>query len=88
MPGISIEIDEEALAGAQRELGTDSKVATVNAALRLAAERARVREAIVTLDSIEFDLEGSEQSWRFNGGRDLEGLVERARGEAAEAEAK
>lgn len=32
-----IDIDEEALAGAARELGTKSKVDTVNEALRLAA---------------------------------------------------
>lgn len=87
MTRVSIDIDDEALAGAQREFGTDSKVATVNAALKLAAERAKVREAIATLDSIELDLTGSEYSWRYGGGRDLEGLIERAREEAAEDEA-
>ncbi len=81
-----MDIDEELLAGAQRELHTDTKVATLNEALRLAAERAKVREAIAELDSVELDLSGSERSFRFNGGRDLGGLAERARREAAEAE--
>lgn len=74
------------MAEAQRELGTRSKVATVNEALRLAAERTKVREAIAALDTVELDLAGSERSFRFNGGRDLGGLAERARREADEVE--
>ncbi|GAA1675079.1 hypothetical protein GCM10009830_22060 [Glycomyces endophyticus] len=81
-----MEVDDAVMAEAQRELGTRSKVATVNEALRLAAERSRVREAIAALDAVELDLAGSERSFRFNGGRDLDRLAERARLEAAEAE--
>lgn len=87
MTRLSIDIDDEALADAQRELGTDTKVATVNEALRLAAERARVRAAIAELDTVELDLDGSERSFRFGGGRDLGALAERARQEEAESEA-
>ncbi|THV31414.1 DUF2191 domain-containing protein [Glycomyces paridis] len=83
MTRFSVEVDDETLADAQRELGTRSKVATVNEALRLAADRAKVREAIAALDSVELDLSGSERSFRLNGGRDLGGLAERARQEAA-----
>lgn len=82
MTRFSVEVDDETLADAQRELGTRSKVATVNEALRLAADRARVREAIAALDSVELNLSGSERSFRLNGGRDLDALAERARQEA------
>lgn len=86
MTRFSVEVDDEVMAEAQRELGTRSKVATVNEALRLAAERAKVREAIAELDTVNLDLSGSERAFRFNGGRDLGGLAERARREAAAAE--
>ncbi len=41
-----IDVDDEALARAQEVLGTDTKVATVNAALRLAADMQR-RQALI-----------------------------------------
>jgi Arc/MetJ family transcription regulator len=87
MTRLSIDVDDEALAAAQQELGTSTKVATVNAALQLAADRAKVREAIAVLDTVELNLEGSDRSFRFSGGRDLSQLAEKARREVAEADA-
>lgn len=42
-----IDVDDDALAAAQAVLGTDTKVATVNAALRMAAEMSRRQAAIL-----------------------------------------
>jgi Arc/MetJ family transcription regulator len=41
----TIDIDEEVLQAASRELGTSSKVDTVNAALAFVANRSRLAEA-------------------------------------------
>lgn len=45
MTRTTIEIDDEALAGAARELGTTSKVDTVNAALAFVAKRHQLAQA-------------------------------------------
>ena len=59
-----IDLDDEALADAAAELGTTTKVATVNGALRLAAAR---RRTAVYLDLLaELDLNGDDRAgaWR------------------------
>ncbi|MEV0156632.1 type II toxin-antitoxin system VapB family antitoxin [Micromonospora sp. NPDC050686] len=53
-----IDLDDELLERARRELGTKSKKDTVHAALRLVAERGERMEAIRELLSIERDWTG------------------------------
>jgi Arc/MetJ family transcription regulator len=59
-----IDLDDEALADAAAELGTTTKVATVNEALRLAAARRRTAAYLDLL--AELDLEGDDRAraWR------------------------
>ncbi|MBV9383156.1 MAG: type II toxin-antitoxin system VapB family antitoxin [Streptosporangiaceae bacterium] len=79
MTRITVEIDDSLLHHAQRVLGTKTKVATINEALRLQAVRARAADIIAALDSVEIDLTGSADSFRYGGGRDLSSAEERAR---------
>lgn len=79
MTRISVDVDDELLAVAKRDLGTSTKVATINAALAAVAQQARAKEAIAALDSVEMDFSGSINSFRYGGGRDLSRLIEDAR---------
>ena len=58
-----VDLDESALADAAAELGTTTKVATVNAALRLAAARRRTREYLDILGELEMP-EDRAAVWR------------------------
>jgi hypothetical protein len=60
-------------------LGTTTKVATINEALRLQALRAEAAQIIAALDSADMDFSGSEDSFRHGGGRDLSALEQDAR---------
>ena len=79
MTRITVEIDDELLATAREVLGTETKVATINAALQAVARRKLVADAIALMNSVEMDYTGSEQSFRYGGGRDLSKLAEKAR---------
>jgi Arc/MetJ family transcription regulator len=79
MTRITVEIDDRWLHGAQQVLGTKTKVATINEALRLQALRAQAAEIIAALDSVEMDFAGSGDAFRYGGGRDLSTTEERAR---------
>lgn len=79
MTRISVDVNDEWLDAARAELGTDSKVDTINAALHEFARRKRARDLITTLDEVEFDLSASADAWRYGGGRDLSNLEEDAR---------
>jgi Arc/MetJ family transcription regulator len=57
-----IDLDDEALRLAAEELGTTSKVATVNAALRRVAEQRASR--LMTNDLLEMDLDLDENTMR------------------------
>jgi Arc/MetJ family transcription regulator len=57
-----IDIDDEAMALAAEELGTTSKVATVNAALRRVAEQRASR--LMMEDFVHMDLELDEATMR------------------------
>lgn len=61
-----IDIDDEAMRLAAEELGTTSKVATVNAALRRIAEQRASRLMMVDLLHIDLDLddETMKNAWR------------------------
>jgi hypothetical protein len=71
MTRISVDVNDEWLDAARAELGTDSKVETINAALRELADRKRAKDLIATLDEVELDFTESADGWRFGGGRDL-----------------
>ena len=79
MTRITVEIDDELLAAAREVLGTETKVATINAALQSVTRRKQVRDAIELMNSVEMDFSGSENSFRYGGGRDLSRLDEKAR---------
>jgi hypothetical protein len=79
MTRISVDVNDEWLDAAREELGTETKVATINAALEQFARKKRAREIAEIFASVPMDFFGSETAWRYGGGRDLEGLAERAR---------
>ena len=79
MTRITVDIDDELLATAREVLGTETKVATINAALQSVARRKQVRDAITLMNSVEMDFSGSEDSFRYGGGRDLSQLEAKAR---------
>lgn len=81
MTRISVDVNDEWLEAAREELGTDTKVATINEALRALAERKKAREIIAALDSVRMDYADSDKPAREGWGRDLARLEERAREE-------
>lgn len=83
MTRITVDINDEWLEAAREELGTDTKVATINAALHSFALRRQAAEIVAALNSVEMDFTDSDTAWRYGGGRDLSRLVEHARAEEA-----
>jgi hypothetical protein len=80
MVRITVDINDQYLRAASLMLGTKTKVATINEALRLQALRAQAAEIIAALDDADMDFSNSADSFRFSGGRDLSSLEEDARG--------
>ena len=87
MTRITVDVNDEWLEDARAVLGTDTKVATINAALQSFAQRKKAAEIMAALDSVEMDFSGSADAWRYGGGRDLSRLEEKARDEVARDEA-
>jgi hypothetical protein len=83
MTRITVDVNEGWLEAARVVLGTDTKVATINEALRIQALKAEAAEILAALDSVEMDYSGSADSFRYDGGRDLSRLDALAGGEAA-----
>ena len=83
MTRITVDINDGWLEAARVVLGTDTKVATINEALRIQAQKAKAAEILAALDSVEMDYTGSADSFRYGGGRDLSRLGELAREDAA-----
>ncbi|MEH1165367.1 type II toxin-antitoxin system VapB family antitoxin [Micromonospora sp. CPCC 205539] len=79
MTRITVDVNDDWLDAAREVLGTDTKVATINAALHAFAVRRQAREIVAAFDQVEMDFEGSADAWRFGGGRDLDQLAEQAR---------
>jgi Arc/MetJ family transcription regulator len=79
MTRISVDVNDEWLDAAREVLGTETKVATINEALRSFAVRKQARDLLEALDSVQLDVSGSGDAWRYGGGRDLSQLAERAR---------
>jgi Arc/MetJ family transcription regulator len=71
---ITVDVNEEWLAAAQEVLGTDTKVATINAALRAIAIRRQARDIVAAFDSVPIEFDRSGDAWGFHGGRDLSTL--------------
>jgi hypothetical protein len=80
---ITVDVNEEWLEAAREVLGTDTKVATINAALHLLALRRQARDIVSAFDSVPMDFEGAAQAWGYHGGRDLSTLEADARGSTA-----
>ncbi len=83
MTRITVDVNEGWLEAARVVLGTDTKVATINEALRIQALKAKAAEILAALDSVNMDYTGSAASFRHGGGRDLSRLGELAREDAA-----
>jgi Arc/MetJ family transcription regulator len=83
MTRITVDVNDEWLDAAREALGTETKVATINAALRTFALRRQAKEIVSAFDQVPMDFSGSDQAWGY-GGRDLSRLADNARdGEAA-----
>jgi hypothetical protein len=82
MARITVDVNDGWLEAARVVLGTDTKVATINEALRLQALKAEAAEILAALDSVEMDYAASADSFRYGGGRDLSRLDELAREDA------
>ena len=74
MGRITVEVNEEWLEAAREVLGTDTKVATINAALHAFAVRRQARDIVAAFDSVPMDFDGSGEAWGYGGGRDLSAL--------------
>ncbi len=81
MARITVDVNEEWLEAAQELLGTQTKVATINEALRTYAVRKKAAEIVAALNSVTMDYSGSADAWRYGGGRDLSRLEEDAHDE-------
>ena len=71
MTRITVDVNEGWLEAARVVLGTDTKVATINEALRIQALKAKAADILAALDSVNMDYTGSAGSFRYGGGRDL-----------------
>jgi len=83
MARITVDVNEEWLEAARDELGTDTKVATINEALHAFAVRRQARDIVHAFDSVPVDVDESERSFGYGGGRDLSRLEEDARRDLA-----
>jgi hypothetical protein len=83
MTRITVDVNEGWLEAARVVLGTDTKVATINEALRIQALKAEAAGILAALDSVEMDYSGSAGSFGHGGGRDLSRLDKLARGDVA-----
>jgi hypothetical protein len=82
MTRITVDVNDGWLEAARVVLGTDTKVATINEALRIQALKAKAAEILAALDSVPMDYSRSADSFRYGGGRDLSRLDELAREDA------
>jgi len=79
MARITVDVNEDWLEAARRVLGTDSKVATINEALRIQATKEKAKQIVSALDSVVMDFTGSAESFGHGGGRDLSSLESQAK---------
>jgi Arc/MetJ family transcription regulator len=79
MTRITVDVNDEWLAAAREVLGTDTKVATINAALHSFALRRQAMDIVTAFDSVTMDYSHADEAWRYGGGRDLSRVAEDAR---------
>jgi len=79
MARITVDVNAAWLEAARRVLGTDSKVATINEALRIQATKEKAKQIVSALDSVVMDFTGSAESFGYGGGRDLSSLESKAK---------
>jgi Arc/MetJ family transcription regulator len=79
MTRITVEVNDEWLDAARQALGTETKVATINEALRIQALRIQGQRIAAAFDSAQMDFGSSEEAFGYGGGRDLSRLAEHAR---------
>jgi len=79
MTRITVDVNDDWLDAAREVLGTDTKVATINAALRAFALRRQAAEIVAAFASVPMDFVDAGKAWRYGGGRDLSRLTEEAR---------
>ena len=79
MTRITVDVNDEWLEAARKVLGTSTKVATINEALRAQAVKDQAARILAAFDSVAMDFTGSEGALGYGGGRDLSRLVEHAR---------
>ena len=79
MARITVDVNEEWLEAARSELGTETKVATINEALHAFAIRRQARDIVKAFDSVQIDVDTSDRSFGYGGGRDLSRLEDDAR---------
>jgi hypothetical protein len=85
MTRITVDVNDRWLEVAQVVLGTETKVATINEALRAQALKAEAAEIVAAFNSVAMDFAGSADGFGYGGGRDLSRLVEDSRQEDAPA---
>ena len=79
MARITVDVNDDWLDAARRVLGTTSKVATINEALRIQALRIQGQEIAAAFQSAQMDFSGSADAFGYSGGRDLSRLADDAR---------
>jgi len=79
MTRITVDVNDEWLEAAKKVLGTSTKVATINEALRAQAVKDQAARILAAFDSVTMDFTGSENAFGYGGGRDLSRLAEQAR---------
>ncbi|MFC4109583.1 type II toxin-antitoxin system VapB family antitoxin [Micromonospora zhanjiangensis] len=79
MTRITVDINDDWLDAAREALGTETKVATINEALRSFAVRRQAREIVAAFDEVPVEFSDTDRAWGYGGGRDLSRLVEDAR---------
>jgi len=79
MTRITVDVNDEWLDAAREVLGTDTKVATINAALHAFALRKQAKAIVAAFDSVNVDLDDARDGWGYGGGRDLSRLEQDAR---------
>lgn len=79
MTRITVDVNDDWLDAAREALGTDTKVATINAALHSFAVRRQAKEIVAAFDQVPVEFPDAERAWGYGGGRDLSRLAENAR---------
>ncbi|MGH3274404.1 MAG: type II toxin-antitoxin system VapB family antitoxin [Streptosporangiaceae bacterium] len=70
MARITVDVNDDWLDAARQALGTTTKVATINEALRVQAVRIQGQEIAAAFRSAQMDFTGSAASFGYSGGRD------------------